>query len=377
MTHGALLELCQVWQCEPHTPMCLVCAAHAIHHLLPRNLRRAGESPDLTPHPEWLRQSELFSVLKGMAFFQQWRVRSVSRSSTGLDCGGQDAAAYKTLQHAGPPAAAVLFLAHADTVPPDLRCCAVLLQAFGVWKHATLTLRFQRRAKALDASLLCKHPAVRSAIQEAHWLCLHLSASAVPQPAAKPAHVQPRHSLQAAVAVVTAAQVLHYPAAAPSPGSAGSAGNATSVASSSSQPSSNAEPVWQRGSTYGQWQLVQPDSERTPAADAPQAGAASRHNEAAKPLTLSAAGASALVDELAHAAKGMLPQLQSRCSSEQTADTAVTAPSTAGRERPGLEEQMQAACAHSSKLLKVLCDALQPEVETHRTGVVALSKSCC
>lgn len=245
-----------------------------------------------------------------------------------------------------------------------------------MWQHATLTLRFQRRAKALDASLLCKHPAVRSAIQEAHWLCLHLSAAAVPQPAPKPTQVQPRQSFQAAVAAVTAAQVLHNPAAAPSPGSAGSAGNHSLVASSSSEASSSAEPVWQRGSTYGQWRLVQPDSERTPAADAPQAEAASWQDEAAKHLTLSAAGASALVDELAHAAKGLLPQLQSRCSPEQTAGTADAAPSRADREQPGIEEQMQAACAHSSKLLKVLCDALQPEVGTRGAGAAALGKPC-
>lgn len=342
----------------------------------PHHLCRAGEPPDLTPHPEWLRQSELFSVLKGIAFFQQWRVRWVSRSSTGLDCGGQDIVAQATLQHAGPlaGAAAFLFLSCAGTVTPDLRCCAVPLQAFGVWKHATLTLRFQRRAKALDASLLCKHPAVHSAVQEAHWLCLHLSAAAMPQPAPKPTQVQSRQSVQAAVAAVTAAQVLHNPAAAPSPDSHPSAGVASSAASSSSEPSSSAEPVWQRGSTYGQWRLVQPDSERTPAADAPPAEAASRQDEAAKHLTLSAAGASALVDELAHAAKGLLPQLQSRCSPEQRAGTADAAPSRADREQAGIEEQMQAACAQSSELLRVLCDALQREVGTHRTGAAALGK---
>jgi hypothetical protein len=275
-----------------------------------------------------------------------------------------------------------------DDATTDPVCCAVcLLQAFGVWKQSTLTLRFQRRAKASEASLLCKHPAVRSTIQEAHWLCLHLSAAALPQPAPNPAQMQPRKSFQAAVAAVAAAQVLHKPAAAPGPSSAESAGNVGSVAnsssgssSSSSQLGSSAEAVWQRGSTYGQWRLVQQGEDGTPAAHAPQAAAASRRDEAAEHPTLSAAGASALVDELAHAAKGLLPQLQSRSSpAEQAAGTAAAAdavPSRADREQPGIEEQMQAASAHSSKLLKVLCDALQPEVGTTVCGQLHWANPC-
>jgi hypothetical protein len=39
----------------------------------------------MTPHAEWLRLSELFSVLKGLSFFRQWRIRTV-RASILLGC---------------------------------------------------------------------------------------------------------------------------------------------------------------------------------------------------------------------------------------------------------------------------------------------------
>jgi hypothetical protein len=39
----------------------------------------------MTPHAEWLRQCELFSVLKGLSFFKQWRIRTV-RASTLFGC---------------------------------------------------------------------------------------------------------------------------------------------------------------------------------------------------------------------------------------------------------------------------------------------------
>jgi hypothetical protein len=41
---------------------------------------RAGEPPDMTPHAEWLRQGELFNVLKQLPFFKQQRLRMVSSS---------------------------------------------------------------------------------------------------------------------------------------------------------------------------------------------------------------------------------------------------------------------------------------------------------
>jgi hypothetical protein len=48
--------------------------------LKPVMLCRAGEPPDMTPHAEWLRQGELFNVLKQLPFFKQQRMRTVSRS---------------------------------------------------------------------------------------------------------------------------------------------------------------------------------------------------------------------------------------------------------------------------------------------------------
>jgi hypothetical protein len=47
---------------------------------------RLGEPPELTPHPEWLRQSELFAVLKGLSFFKQWRVRTVRAGFCAIGC---------------------------------------------------------------------------------------------------------------------------------------------------------------------------------------------------------------------------------------------------------------------------------------------------
>lgn len=55
------------------------------------------------------------------------------------------------------------------------------VQALKVWAGRTLRLRFARRAEYLEANLLGKRPAVHAALQQAHWLCLHLSAAAVPQ----------------------------------------------------------------------------------------------------------------------------------------------------------------------------------------------------
>jgi hypothetical protein len=75
----------------------------------------------------------------------------------------------------------------------------------------------------------------------------------------------------------------------------------------------------------------------------------------------SAAANAALVDELASAAKGLLPELQSRgdASGPVAASGHTDSRSEAGI---GVQEQMQAASVHSARLLKALCSMLQPEV---------------
>lgn len=268
----------------------------------------------------------------------------------------------------------------------NLAFAAVVLgvQAFSSWRHVTVRLCFQRHAEALEASLLYKHPAVRAALQEAHWLCLHLSAAAVPKPRPKAPEVQPLQRFQTAVAKVAAAQALHIPA----PPAAGSAvkGDPVKPASRSSctngsaqlQPqlsSSVSEPVWQRSGTYGQWRLVQQSSglqgAAATAAEADSSGRGlpdARTSPKAASKGISVAGAAALVDELAYAAKRLLPQLQSKpCASGADPVQAVTATTSStvgslGAGAPGVQDQIQAAFAHSAKLLRLLCGVLQPEV---------------
>lgn len=170
------------------------------------------------------------------------------------------------------------------------------------------------------------------------------------------------------------------PLAVPVPGAAVAVPNATSAsnadhsgsASGQQMPatvlSSSREPVWQKCAGQGRWRLVQQHSSGRLQAAVLAAEASNASGEDDEAMTssthgiTSAAANAALVDELASAAKGLLPQLQSR--GDGFGAVAANAQAGARGEAAvlGLEEQMQAVTAHSARLLKVLCSVLQPEV---------------
>jgi hypothetical protein len=87
---------------------------------------------------------------------------------------------------------------------------------------------------------------------------------------------------------------------------------------------------------------------------------------AAGGLNAAAAAAAALVDELATAAQGLLPPLQSREGASGTVHLAVSSGVAAegGLAPAGVQQQMRGAVAHSKQLLKVLCSVMQTEVRT-------------
>jgi hypothetical protein len=159
--------------------------------------------------------------------------------------------------------------------------------------------------------------------------------------------------------------------------------NRQSTSQLSSSNSSSEEYVWRRSGTYGQWRLVHQSSGRLGAsakAAADAAGGSTRdiikpEGGKAASKSISVAGAAALVDELAHTAKGLLPQLQSEPGNSKPNllhVTAVAASGRAGDKAAGVQlsvqEQMQAALAHSARLLQLLCGALQPEVRPLTPG---------
>ncbi len=111
--------------------------------------------------------------------------------------------------------------------------------------------------------------------------------------------------------------------------------------------------------------MVQQHSGRTEAAQTPGKSAddAEAVSNPAGAIPSAAANA-ALVDELASAAKGLLPQLQSREVAGVAGPIAASGLTGAARSEGvlGVQEQLQAATKHSARLLKALCSMLQPEV---------------
>lgn len=111
----------------------------------------------------------------------------------------------------------------------------------------------------------------------------------------------------------------------------------------------------------------------------PLDGAAADAGDGSAVLTaaggLSAAAAAAtLMDELASAAQGLLPPLQSREGAAGTLHlvTSSGAAAECGLTTGGVQQQMQGAAAHSKQLLRVLCSIIPTEVRSSAGPAVIL-----
>lgn len=247
-------------------------------------------------------------------------------------------------------------------------------------------MRFRRRAEALEASLLPKDPAVHAAMQQAHWLCLHLSAAALPH------GIQHKVVISTAGEAPAAAQAVQVPALEPitqtdpsaaphSPGPcpsqvavavvAGSGNGQGTQQASSSGSSSSQEAIWQKSGGSGQWRLVHQQSGTWKDAEQQHAKDGDSVLEPEQQTDSGAAAAVALSEQLASAAKGLLPDLQSggsrSAASKRGTVEAVQPTGQADSGAAGVQEQMQAASAHSARLLNVLSGGLQPEVSISTT----------
>jgi len=245
-------------------------------------------------------------------------------------------------------------------------------------------MRFRRHAEALEASLLVKDPAVQAAMQEAHWLCLHLSAAALPTCVQHKAATSTAGEAPAVASAVVVPGLMpttqtvpsaasHSPGPCPSQMTAavlvGSESGQGTQQASSSGSSGSQEAIWQKSSGSGQWRLVHQQSGTWKDVEQQQVKDAGYVLEAGRKTDSSAAAVVALSEQLASAAKGLLPGLQSSGSrsaaSKQGTEGSVQPTGQADPGAAGVQEQMQAALAHSARLLNVLSGGLQPEVSVH------------
>lgn len=271
----------------------------------------------------------------------------------------------------------------------------MLAQAFQVWAGRTVKQRFAQRSKYLEAHLLCKRPAVQEALQQAHWLCLHLSSAAVPQAVyrcqqhqqllpstadaagSSDSQQQQQQALQAGGPAAAQTPQQQSPATADRSIAVSSATAATALSGlggltssiAALQDGSDTEPVWQKSAGTGRWRLVHHSSHpngssvssNTAAAAAAGSGAGSTVHVAADGRGVAAAAAE-LVDELATAAQGLLPQLQSRDGTAGAVHFALSGGPGSGVAAAGVQHQMQRAMVHSKQLLKLLFRVMQAEV---------------
>jgi hypothetical protein len=134
--------------------------------------------------------------------------------------------------------------------------------------------------------------------------------------------------------------------------------------------SSEPDAVWQKQVGTGRWRLVRQHSDSMHPLSVPVDGpAAAAGDGSALPtaaIGLSAtAAAAALVEELASAAQGLLPPLQSREGAVEAVHLAKSSSAAAqgGLIPAGVQQQMQGAVAHSKQLLRLLCGVIQTEVK--------------
>jgi hypothetical protein len=158
---------------------------------------------------------------------------------------------------------------------------------------------------------------------------------------------------------------------------AGTSAAASEAGEPLGQPSSHAimqhiteaEAEWQKQVGTGRWRLVQQHSSSMHPLPVPSDGASDGAGNGSATQTAAgglsaAAAAAALVEELASAAQGLLPPLQTRGGTAGAMQLAASSGVAAegGVASAGVQQQMQGAVAHSKQLLKVLCGVMQAEV---------------